>query len=118
MSDVQVQLFGLRKSAATRAAERYFKERKVKVIFVDLAARPLARGELNRFLQGRTPNDLLDLSGKAYEQAGLAYLRVSDEGLIAKLLDNPALLRLPLVRGGKRVTVGDDPAGWAALLGT
>lgn len=116
MSDVQVQVFGTRKSKETRAAERFFKERKVKIHFVDLHERPLARGELTRFVQKFGLNALLDLEGKAYERSNLAYLRTTEEGVIAKVIETPELLRLPLVRGGKVLAVGDDPAGWKAML--
>ncbi|MFC4455803.1 ArsC/Spx/MgsR family protein [Deinococcus sonorensis] len=112
----QVQMFGLKKSSATRAAERFYKERRVKVIFVDLASRPIARGELNRFVQRFGLTALLDLEGKTYERLGLAYLRISEEGLIERVIQHPELLRLPLIRAGKVLTVGEDPAGWATTL--
>lgn len=116
MSDVQVQVFGTRKSKETRAAERFFKERKVKIHFVDLHERPIARGELTRFVQKFGLNALLDLEGKAYERSNLAYLRTTEEGVIAKVIETPELLRLPLVRAGKVLAVGDDPVGWKAML--
>ncbi|WP_199188397.1 ArsC/Spx/MgsR family protein [Deinococcus arcticus] len=116
MSDLQVQIFGTRKSKETRAAERFFKERKVKVHFVDLHERPIARGELTRFVQKYGLNALLDLDGKAYERSNLAYLRTTEEGVIAKVMETPELLKLPLVRGGKVLAVGDDMDGWKAMV--
>ncbi|WP_291429104.1 ArsC/Spx/MgsR family protein [Deinococcus sp.] len=116
MSELQVQVFGTRKSKETRAAERFFKERKVKIHFVDLKERPIARGELARFVQKFGLNALLDLNGKAYERSNLAYLRTTEDGMIAKVIEEPDLLRLPLVRAGKHLTVGEDLDGWKALL--
>lgn len=116
MTAPQVQMFGLKKSAATRAAERFFKERRVKVHFVDLGVKPIARGELARFVQKFGLNALLDLEGKAYERSNLAYLRTTEEGIIARVIETPELLRLPLVRGGKVLTVGEDREGWARML--
>lgn len=116
MAEVQVQIFGTKKSSATRAAERFFKERKVKIHFVDLKERPIAKGELQRFVQKYGLNALLDLAGKAYEQSNLAYLRVSEEGVIAKVIETPELLKLPLVRGGKVLAVGDDPESWKQMV--
>ncbi|GHF72838.1 MULTISPECIES: ArsC/Spx/MgsR family protein [Deinococcus] len=113
---VQVQVFGVKKSAATRAAERFFKERKVKIHFVDLKERPIARGELARFVQKFGVNALLDTGGKAYEQSNLAYLRTTEEGVIARMIETPELLVLPLVRSGKHLSVGEDPDGWKAML--
>ncbi|WP_180970037.1 ArsC/Spx/MgsR family protein [Deinococcus planocerae] len=117
MPDLQVQMFGLKKSAATRAAERFFKERRIKIHFVDLAAKPIARGELTRFVQKFGLNALLDTEGKAYERSNLAYLRTTEDAIINRIIETPELLRLPLVRGGKVLTVGEDPEGWARMLG-
>lgn len=112
----EVQIFGLRTSAATRAAERFFKERRVKIHFVDLAARPIARGELARFTQKFGLTALLDTQGKAYQKLGLAYLRISEEGLIQRATEHPEILRLPLVRLGKQFSYGEATAAWRAML--
>ncbi|MFC4424593.1 ArsC/Spx/MgsR family protein [Deinococcus navajonensis] len=113
---MQVQVFGTRKSKETRAAERFFKERKIKIHFVDLRERPIAKGELARFVQKFGLNALLDLEGKAYEQSNLAYLRTTEDSVIAKIIETPELLRLPLVRGGKVLTIGEDVEGWKSML--
>ena len=76
----------------------------------------MSRGELTRFVQKFGLNALLDLGGKAYEQSNLAYLRATEESVIAKVLETPELLRLPLVRAGKHLSAGEDPAGWKAML--
>lgn len=112
----EVQIFGTKKSKGARAAERFFKERGVKIHYVDLTQRPLAKGELARFVQKFGLNALLDMNGKAYKDAGLEYMRVSDESLTQKMLDNPDLLRLPLVRGGQKLAVGEDAAAWKQML--
>nr|WP_221284378.1 ArsC/Spx/MgsR family protein [Deinococcus humi] len=116
MNAPQVQVFGTRKSKETRSAERFFKERKIKIHFVDLTQRPLAKGELTRFVQKFGLNALLDLEGKAYERSNLAYLRTTEDGIIAKVIETPELLRLPLVRGGKVLSVGEDLDLWKAML--
>ena len=116
MSAPQVQVFGTKKSKETRAAERFFKERGVRMHFVDLTQRPMAKGELTRFVQKFGLNALLDLEGKAYERSNLAYLRTTEEGIVARVLETPELLRLPLVRGGKVLSVGEDLEGWKAML--
>ena len=116
MSVPQVQVFGTRKSKETRAAERFFKERGVKIHLVDLTQRPIAKGELTRFVQKFGLNALLDLEGKAYERSNLAYLRTTEEGIIARVIETPELLRLPLVRGGKVLSVGEDLEAWKAML--
>ena len=116
--EVSVQMFGTKKSSATRAAERFFKERRVKVIFVDLGQRPIAKGELGRFVQRFGLTALLDLDGKKYEQLGLAYLRISEDSLLERVIQHPELLKLPLIRGGKVLSYGEDVAAWGEMVGS
>ena len=113
---VDVQIFGLKKSQATRAAERFFKERKIKLHMVDLNDRAIAPGELKRFTDKLGLNAVLDITGKAYTDAGLEYLRVTDEGMISKIILEPRLLLLPLVRCGKLVSAGLAESVWKSWL--
>lgn len=113
---VNVQIFGVKGSQATRAAERFFKERRVTIQFVDLNQRPMAAGEIRRFVEKFGLADLLDREGKAFEDAGLKYLRVSDAELVQKIESEPKLLRLPLVRAGNLFSIGQDEAGWKQML--
>jgi arsenate reductase-like glutaredoxin family protein len=57
---------------------------------------------------------LIDESGSAYRDAGLAWMRLNDADILARLLAEPRLLRLPLVRFGSEVTVGVDEGTWRA----
>jgi arsenate reductase (glutaredoxin) len=111
-----IQIFGLKSSQATRAAERFFKERRVPIQMVDLKQKPMAPAEINRFVQKFGLTSLLDTGGKAYASAGLQYLRVSESDLLSRIERDPALLRLPLVRAGKLLSVGQDEAAWKAML--
>ena len=113
---MDVQIFGLRGSSATRAAERFFKERRVKIHFVDLAERSMSPGEIGRFVQKFGLNALLDAEGKAYRDAGLEYLRVTDAGMLERVAREPRLLRLPLVRCGHRLSVGAAETDWKAWV--
>lgn len=114
---VNVQIFGLKGSQATRAAERFFKERRVTIHVVDLKQKPLAPGEINRFIQRFGLPALLDSEGKAYVDAGLKYLRMPDSELLGRIERDPKLLRLPLVRAGARLSIGQDEESWKAMLG-
>ena len=112
-----VQIFGVKNSSATRAAERFFKERRFQIHYVDLQKKPLAPGEIKRFLDkfgGLAA--LVDTEGKEYADAGLKYLRVTDAELLVRIEKAPKLLRLPLVRGnGSKLAVGSDEAAWKAI---
>ena len=113
---VSVQIFGVKNSQATRAAERFFKERRVTIHFVDLKRKPMAPGEIRRFVDRFGVGSLLDSEGKAYIDAGLKYLRPSDAQLLEKIERDPNLLRLPLIRSGNRLSIGHDEDAWKTML--
>jgi len=114
MPDIQV--FGRDDSPATRAALRFFRERRVAVHYVDLKKRGIAPGELQRFTQSLGAAALLDATSRPYRDLGLAHLSLDQAGIVARLLADPRLLRLPLARHGNHVTVGPAEATWAAWL--
>ena len=111
-----VQIFGVKNSQDARAAERFFKERRVQIHLVDLAQKPMSPGEIKRFVDKFGLMGLVDVEGKAYMDAGLKYLKVSDTELLAKIEQQPKLLKLPLVRCGKRLSVGRDEKAWEEML--
>ncbi len=111
-----VQIFGLKNSQASRAAERFFKERRAQIQFVDLKQKSMAPAEIRRFTDRFGLANLLDTESKAYVDAGLKYLRVTDVELLDRIADNPSLLRLPLVRAANKVAIGHDEEGWKAML--
>lgn len=113
---VSVQIFGLKNSSATRAAERFFKERRVTIHFVDLKKKPMAPGEIRRFVDRFGVGALLDSEGKAYIEAGLKYLKPSDTQLLERIERDPNLLQLPLVRSANRLSIGQDEDAWKAML--
>ena len=108
----RVQIFGLEKDQATRAAIRFFKERRAEVHLVDLRRKPISPGELRRFVQRLGAEALLDTAGRAYRDAGLGYLTMDEAGIVERLLADSRLLRLPLVRFGEAVTAGPADATW------
>lgn len=112
---LQVQVFGMEDSQATRAALRFFKERRITVHFVDLRRKAMAAGELRRFVERLGAAALAETEGKAWREAGLGYLRMADEELAARLLADQRLLRLPLVRAGNTFAAGKDESAWKAM---
>lgn len=111
-----VQIFGVKNSQDARAAERFFKERRVQIHLVDLAQKPLSAGEIKRFVDRFGLLGLVDTDGKAYADAGLKYLKLADAELLRKIEEHPKLLKLPLVRSGNRICIGRDEKGWAGML--
>jgi arsenate reductase-like glutaredoxin family protein len=113
---MQVQVFGIRKSADTRKALRFFAERRITTHFVDLTVRAASPGELKRFVQRFGIEALLDRDGRRFADLGLRAARYSDERWLDRLAQEPRLLRMPLVRWGPKLTVGDAEPEWRAWL--
>jgi arsenate reductase-like glutaredoxin family protein len=111
-----IQVFGTGDSQATRAALRFFRERRIVVHYVDLHKQPLAAGELRRFTERLGAAALLDAHSRPYRDQGLAYLTMDAAGITTRLLADARLLRLPLVRYGEQVTAGKAEATWKAWL--
>ena len=112
---LEVQVFGIKKSAETRKALRFFSERRIRAHFVDLAERPLATGELQRFVQRFGVGALVDRNSKRYEELGYRHSQVGESRWIDRLIEEPGILRLPLVRRlGKDsdLTVGAAEPTW------
>ncbi len=111
-----IQVFGLDDSNATRGALRFFRERRIVVHYVDLRKKPIAAGELRRFVDRLGPAALLDTDSRAYRDGGLAYLAMDNAGTTQRLLADVRLIRLPLVRYGDDVTAGKAEDTWRAWL--
>jgi len=109
---MEVQIFGVRKSAETRKALRFFAERRVRTLFVDLMERPASKGELRRFVQKFGITAMVDQTSRRYQELGLRHSRMSDESWIDKLAEEPLLLRMPLVRSSSKVSIGEDEVTW------
>lgn len=114
MPDIQV--FFRDDSPATRAALRFFRERRIVVHYADLRKRPIAAGELRRFTERLGTRALLDDTSKTYRDAGLGYLSMGDGEIAERLTADSRLLRLPLVRYGNDVTAGAAESTWAGWL--
>ena len=103
---LEVQVFGVRKSADTRAALRFFAERRITVHFVDLNERPASVGELRRFADKFGLQNLLDRDSRRYADLGRPV------ATLERLSVEPLLLRMPLVRNQQRLTLGPAEDTW------
>lgn len=113
---MEVQIFGVKKSADTRKALRFFSERRIRTHFVDLAERAASLGELRRFAQKFGVGALIDSSSHAFQDMGLRHARMSDDSWLAKLAEEPLLLKVPLVRSGNQLTIGVAEETWKEWL--
>ncbi len=106
---MNIQIFGRKKSSLTKKAERFFLERRIKFHSVDLDEKPMSRGELEAVLSGvGGAENLIDKDSKLYKNK-FAYLSFN---ATEELLANQEMLKLPIVRNGKKTTVGDAQEVW------
>ena len=106
---VNIQIFGTKKSFDTKKAQRYFKERRIKVQFIDLREKEMSKGELQSVMRGI--DALLD--PKAKDQDTLALVQhLAESQRFDKLLENQQVLAEPIVRNGRAATVGYAPDVW------
>jgi len=110
---MNIQIIGTKKCKDTQKATRFFKERGVNFHLMDLNQRPLSPGELDNILLRVAGEDLMDSNSPSYKKRGMAYMTFD---LREELLEDPGLMRTPVVRKGKDVTVGYDPEIWESWL--
>lgn len=110
---MNIQIFGTKKSADSRKAERWFKERGIKFQFIDMKEKGFSRGEFSSVVQAVGGIDkLIDENAKDKNTLTLLrYLIESDRE--EKLFENQQLIITPIVRNGKKATVGYCPDIWA-----
>ncbi len=114
---MEVQIFGIKKSPDTRKALRFFAERRVKTHFVDLLERAASPGELRRFAQKFGVESLVDRQSRRFLDLGLSSARFNEDRWLEKLAEHPLMLRMPLVRHGSQLTVGDATETWHGWTG-
>lgn len=111
---MNIQIFGTKKCFDTKKAERYFKERGIKYQYIDLKEKGISRGELSNVVRALGSVEAV-IDSNAKDKDALALLKYTpDDMKLDKLLDNPQLLRTPIVRNGKQASVGAALEVWKA----
>ncbi|APC79571.1 arsenate reductase family protein [Clostridium botulinum] len=108
---MNIQIFGVKKCFDTKKAERYFKERKIKYQFIDLNIKGLSKGELQSIKSAVGLNELINKDNREYKKTNIGSIR-TDSVKEDLLLNNPKLYKTPIVRNGKKATVGYEPEIW------
>ena len=112
IDDMNIQIFGTKKCADTRKAERFFKERGIKYQFVDMKEKGMSKGE---FLSVAQVNGGMDqmINWEEKDKDTLALLKyIAEEDKLEKILANPQVIKTPVVRNGKKSTLGYQPDVW------
>lgn len=113
-----VQIFGTKKCQDTRKAERWFKERGRQVQSIDLREKGLSPGELKSVAARVGIEALIDRQGARYRDRGLRAAAPTGPRVEQALVEDPLLLRTPIVRSGREATVGFAPDVWASWQAT
>ena len=106
---MNIQIFGKSKCFETKKAERWFKERRIKYQYIDVLKYGMSRGELSSVKNAVGLEAMADPAGRDYPL--FQYLASADAKL-EKLFEVPELLKTPIVRNGKKATVGYCPEIW------
>ena len=109
---MNIQVFGTKKCNDTKKAERFFKERGIKYQFIDMKEKGLSKGELTSVVQAAGGiENLIDENCK--DKDTLALIKyISEEDKFDKILENQQVIKTPVVRNGKRATIGYQPDVW------
>lgn len=109
---MNIQIFGAKKCFDTKKAERYFKERNIKYQLIDLKEKGMSKGEYTSVKQAVGGLDAM-LDPKSRNQDALALIRyIAEEDKDEKVLENQSVLKTPIVRNGKKATIGYHPEIW------
>ena len=109
---MNIQIFGTKKCNDTKKAERYFKERRIKYQFIDMKEKGMSKGEFIAVAQANGGIDnMLDMNCK--DQNTLSLIKyIAEEDKLEKILENPQVIKTPVVRNGKQSTLGYRPDVW------
>ena len=109
---MNIQIFGTKKCNDTKKAERFFKERGIKYQFIDMKEKGMSKGEFTSAAQANGGIDAM-LDPNCKDQDTLALIRyTSEEDKLEKILENPQVIKTPVVRNGKQSTLGYQPDVW------
>ncbi len=109
---MNIQIFGTKKSSDTRKAERWFKERRIRFQYIDLAEKGISKGELRSVAQAVGGIEAL-IDEKAKDAYAVSLVQHTPATMMEDvLLENQQVLRAPIVRNGRQATVGYAPDIW------
>ncbi len=108
---MNIQIYGAKGCFDTKKAERYFKERRIKYQFIDLPKYGLSPREFELVLSSVGLDEIINKKAKGYEASFIEHL-ARREDIIEKLFDNPSLIKTPIVRNGRQISIGNCPEIW------
>ena len=112
VKQMNIQIFGSKKCNDTKKAERFFKERGIKYQFIDMKEKGMSKGEFTSVAQANGGLENM-INWEEKDQDTLALIKyITDENKLEKVLENPQVIKTPVVRNGKQSTLGYQPDVW------
>ena len=112
IKQMNIQIFGTKKCNDTKKAERFFKERGIKYQFIDMKEKGMSKGEFTSVAQANGGLENM-INWEEKDQDTLALIKyIADEDKLEKVLENPQVIKTPVVRNGKQSTIGYQPDVW------
>lgn len=109
---MNIQIFGTRKCNDTKKAERYFKERGIRYQFIDMKEKGMSKGEFNSVAQVNGGLENM-INWDCKDKDTIALIKyIAEEDKLQKVLENPQVIKTPVVRNGKQSTIGYQPESW------
>ena len=111
-NSMNIQIFGTKKCNDTKKAQRFFKERGIKFQFIDMTEKGMSKGEFNSVAQVNGGLDnMINWDGKDKDLLALIKY-IADEDKLDNVLENPQVIKTPVVRNGRQSTIGYRPDVW------
>jgi arsenate reductase len=109
---MNIQIFGTKKCNDTKKAERFFKERGIKFQFIDMKEKDMSKGEFTSVAQANGGLENM-INWECKDKDMLALIKyIANEDKLEKVLENPQVIKTPVVRNGKQSTLGYQPDIW------
>ena len=103
---MNIQIFGTKKCNDTKKAERFFKERGIKF------QKGMSKGEFTSVAQANGGLENM-INWECKDKDMLALIKyIANEDKLEKVLENPQVIKTPVVRNGKQSTLGYQPDIW------
>ena len=109
---MNIQIFGTKKCNNTKKAECFFKERGINYQFIDMKEKGMSKGEFTSVAQANGGIENM-INQDCKDEDILALIKyIAEEDKLEKILENPQVIKTPVVRNGKQSTLGFKPEVW------
>ena len=113
---MQVQVYGIPNCGSVKKARIFLESHVVEYVFVDFKKTPPSRDKIAYWIQKTSLQVLLNTKGTTYKKLGLKEQNLNDEQKIQAMLQNPTLIKRPVIESGDVVIVGYDENALQVLL--